>query len=86
MKNRLIDFILRNGKQGVEKVETYIDLKTPINAGSSLEYPMIHQVCYFSDDNSLLVYCLDEDNNGMFYVFDEFSEDIRIKISESVLP
>ena len=47
---------------------------------------MIHQVCYFSDDNSLLVYCMDEDNNGMFYVFDEFSEDIRNKISESVLP
>lgn len=44
MKNRLIDFILRNGKQGAEKVETYVDLKTPINAGSSLEYPMIHQV------------------------------------------
>ena len=35
MKNRLIDIILRNGKQVVEKVETYIDLKTPINAGSS---------------------------------------------------
>ena len=86
MKNKLIDFILRNGKQGAEEVETYVDLKTPIDGGSSLEYPMIHQVCYFSDDNSLFVYCLDEDNNGMFYAFDELSEDIRNKISESILP
>jgi hypothetical protein len=73
----LKEYILGNGKEGSTKLERYIDLPSGIKVNPLWT---LNQICYFMDDDSLLVFALNKDDEGKFYEFSRLAKSIKSEL------
>ena len=72
-RNDIINFIKENGKIGCTAIEHYLDYPDEIDGDCV-------QIIYWEDERGLAVYVVDENGNGEFYDFDDYSHRNEIEI------
>jgi len=84
VKAKLIAEIKAKGKEGTSDIERYIEF--PKDALIYDDNDLLCQIAYFADNDQLLVFGLDEDNNETCNVdFENLPQDVQEKIIVTIL-
>lgn len=87
------EYIQTHGKRGLELVERYIDLQTPVTTVATVEKNTkftrrkrleICQVCHFSDTGKVELYGLDNYGMGWMIEWNDASKQVKRSITKQL--
>lgn len=77
----IVKHIRKNGLKGLEKFEKYIYLEKPVRINTHWKAELM---CYFNDVDEVQVYALDEENNGMFFLWHDLKYKTQCSIKKQL--